>query len=869
HNCVACNKGKQHKASYKHISAVRLITDTLQLLHMDLFGPTNIRSIDQKYYSLVADLLTKAFDGPRFEYLVVHIGMVVNTAAGSYPSCCKGLVSAGSTMVLLVANPSSWDDDFSAGSTMILLVVILPAGCLVSAVILPAGRMVSAGCTMVLLLNKKVKGIRCDNGTEFKNAKLIELCGEKGIKRDYSNPRTPQQNGVAERKNRTLIEAARTMLADSKLPTMFWTEAVSTACYVLNRVSITNPHNKTPYELISGKVPQISHLKPFGCQVTILNTSDYLGKFEGKADDGYLVGYASNSKAYRVYNLPNKRVEETLNLRFLEDKPNVQGIGHELLMTLTILTIPLGKSKNTMFKLEAEINQGVSSAIKDFCWLDPLVQEPVALFLLMVYLLAVLLLIVILPGDSCICFHLLVKQLPDGLFISQDKYVKDMLTKFDMESVRTATTPYEAAKTKLKDETDPLLKKIFKYLKGQPKLGLWYPNDSPFQLEAYSDSDYAGSHGDRKSTTGGCQFLGRRLISCMQEADYCALPHRGQRYCLLQAAVLKGFFGFRTVADYGSILAAIVVRILPADRVSASGPWSLWFSACVRYLSFHPTARLARFLLLYYGSDLSQCLSASSVEHLSVSADVYPIRLPYLKGCWHHRAHSSNPHTVGMVVVAGRVIPNESVKVLLRDIVASFDSAIHRDHAGSFDAAVPSLVPAACVAAGSQVAYLLIYVDDIILTTSFPALLQQIIDSLHSEFDMTDLEALNYFLVQQICLYMHDPRELHFAALKCILRYVLGTLDFGLHLYASAATSQVGYTDADWAGCPSTRRSTSGYCVFFGDDLLSWSAKRQHTLSRSSAEVEYRGVANVVAETDWLRNQLRELHSPLSTATLV
>ncbi|GJY94772.1 hypothetical protein Tco_0511133 [Tanacetum coccineum] len=118
-----------------------------------------------------------------------------------------------------------------------------------------------------------------------------------------------------------------------------------------------------------------------------------------------------------------------------------------------------------------------------------------------------------------------VKQLPDGLFISQDKYVKDMLTKFDMESVRTATTPYEAAKTKLKDETDPpvnvhlyrkisacsrhqvtpltshlnAVKKIFKYLKGQPKLGLWYPKDSPFQLEAYSDSDYAGSHGDRKS----------------------------------------------------------------------------------------------------------------------------------------------------------------------------------------------------------------------------------------------------------------------------------------------------------------------------------------------------------------------------------
>ncbi|GKA93508.1 ribonuclease H-like domain-containing protein [Tanacetum coccineum] len=125
------------------------------------------------------------------------------------------------------------------------------------------------------------------------------------------------------------------------------------------------------------------------------------------------------------------------------------------------------------------------------------------------------------------------------------------------------------------------------------------------------------------------------------------------------------------------------------------------------------------------------------------------------------------------------------------------------------------------------------------------------------------------YAVQQVCLYMHDPREPHFSALKRILRYVQGTLDYGLQLFSSTTDSLIAYSDADWAGCPTTRRSTSGYCVFLGNNLLSWSSKRQPTLSRSSAEAEYRGVANAVAETCWIRNLLRELHTPLSSATIV
>ncbi|GKC20284.1 putative ribonuclease H-like domain-containing protein [Tanacetum coccineum] len=127
------------------------------------------------------------------------------------------------------------------------------------------------------LIDLRVKVIRCDNGTEFKNRVMNQFCEMKGIKREFSVARTPQQNGVAKRTNMTLIKAARTMLADSKLPTIFWAEAVNTTCYVQNRVLVIKPHNKTPYELFLGRKLALSFMRPLRCPVTILNTIDHLG----------------------------------------------------------------------------------------------------------------------------------------------------------------------------------------------------------------------------------------------------------------------------------------------------------------------------------------------------------------------------------------------------------------------------------------------------------------------------------------------------------------------------------------------------------------------------------------------------------------
>ncbi|GJU89668.1 putative ribonuclease H-like domain-containing protein [Tanacetum coccineum] len=127
------------------------------------------------------------------------------------------------------------------------------------------------------------------------------------------------------------------MLADSLLPTVYWAEAINTACYVLNRVLVTKPHNKTSYELIISRAPSISFMRPFGCHVTILNTLDPLGKFNGKAKEGFLVGYSVNSKAFRVFNTKTRKVKENPHVNILENKPNVAGKGPNWLFDIGFL----------------------------------------------------------------------------------------------------------------------------------------------------------------------------------------------------------------------------------------------------------------------------------------------------------------------------------------------------------------------------------------------------------------------------------------------------------------------------------------------------------------------------------------------------
>nr|GEZ59593.1 hypothetical protein [Tanacetum cinerariifolium] len=234
--CVACKKGKQHRASCK-TKPTSSIDQPLYRLHMDLFGPTFVKSLNKKSYCLVV-----TDDYSMFTWVFC-------------------LATKDETSLILKTFITGLENQLSL----------------------------------------KVKVIKSDNGTEFKNNDLNQFCGIKGIKREFS------------------------------------AKAVNTG-YVQNRVLVTKPHNKTPYELLHNRTPSIGFMRPFGCPVTILNTLDSLGKFDGKVDEGFLVRYYVISKAFRLFNSRTRIVQETLHVNFLENKPNVASSGPTWLFDIDSLT---------------------------------------------------------------------------------------------------------------------------------------------------------------------------------------------------------------------------------------------------------------------------------------------------------------------------------------------------------------------------------------------------------------------------------------------------------------------------------------------------------------------------------------------------
>ncbi|GJU23739.1 uncharacterized mitochondrial protein-like protein, partial [Tanacetum coccineum] len=392
------------------------------------------------------------------------------------------------------------------------------------------------------LIDQRVKIIRCDNGTEFKNKEMNRFCERKCIKREFSVARTPQQNGVAERKNRTLIEAARTMLADFKLHTTFWAEAVNTACYVklewrqyLENITFCYHYGNAGTKVYDDSGDDEKNVTEYPKEEDNVNNTNNVNNVSSiMSNSTNNVNAASINEVNAVGAKTSIELLDDLNILELEDivySDDDEDVGAKADMNNLDTFMYVSPILTTRIHKDHPVEQIIRdlNSVPQTRRMTKNLEE----------------------------HGLKLKQKKDGIFISQDKYVTEILKKFGFTDVKTASTPMETQKILLKDEdgeevdvhlyrsmigllmyltssrTDimfavcacaryqvnprvshlHIVKRKFRYLKGQPKLGLWFLKDSPFDLVAYTDSDYAGASLDRKSTIGGCQFLRSRLIS--------------------------------------------------------------------------------------------------------------------------------------------------------------------------------------------------------------------------------------------------------------------------------------------------------------------------------------------------------------------
>ncbi|KAK1415024.1 hypothetical protein QVD17_30793 [Tagetes erecta] len=787
--CPACLKGKQHRMSFKS-KLENSISKPLQMLHMDLFGPTNVQSIGRKSYCLVII------------------------------------------------------DDFTRFSWVYFLHAKSETAELLKEFIIKIENQ----------LECKVKTLRSDNGTEFKNANVDLFCAEKGIARQYSAPRTPQQNGVAERKNRTLIEAARSMLADAKIPITFWDEAIATACFVQNRTLLVQDKQKTSYELLFGRKPNISYLKAFGCPVSILNLNEHLGKFESKSDDGFFLGYSSVKRKEGISQAPgpsgsqedqeSNNHEENVNSQMspndggsvqnqpssdpnaevipesfdyfinspdqvpnftphtssiLQDLPNLNTSNLETQVQGGDIPIHRIHKKHPVSQIIGPLNQrttrsqteqanvclyscflsqvvpkNISEALQDNSWIEAMQEE-----LLQFRKQEVWKLVDLPEGENAIGTRWLYKNKPDerGIVVrNKARLIAQGYTQeegIDYEEVFAPVARLEAIRVFLAYASFMKFKVFQMDVKGAFLYGPITDDVYVRQPPGFEDPDYPHrvyklskalyglhqapriwyetlskhllEHGFTRGQIDPTLFMKREnddLLCVQVYVDDIIFGSTSESMCKEFEEIMKSRFQMSSMGEINFFLGLQV-------KQSADG------------------------VFINQSKFVEKLLKKFKMQ------DCQTIRTPSDVNC--------------------KIQPDPKGKAV--------DQTLYRSMIGSLmylTASRPDIMYAVCVCAR----------------------------------------------------YQSDPKESHLVAVKRIFRYLKGKPNLGLWYPYEGNFELYSYSDSDFGGCALDRKSTTGGCQFLGPRLVSWQCKKQTNVSVSTAEAEYIAASAGCSQVLWLQNQL-------------
>ncbi|GJX83321.1 retrovirus-related pol polyprotein from transposon TNT 1-94 [Tanacetum coccineum] len=718
-------------------------------------------------------------------------------------------------------------------------------------------------------LNKTVQFMRTDNGTEFVNKDLTDFYESVGITHEKTVLRTPQQNGVVEQQNRTLVEVARTMLIFSKAPLFLWAEVVATARYTKNRSLIHTLHNKTPYELVHDKKPDLSFLRIFGALCYPTNDSEDIGKLKAKADIGFFVGYAPNRKGYKIYNKRARQIMETIHVTFDELTEQTAPVNSSLGPNHNLLTLgpissglvpnsapatpyvpPTNKDlENCGDRRHLMITRGsLKIFIKNWLnhqavihyhprlinhlWyittdshpLDNIIGNPSRPVSTRKQL----------ATDALWCFYnsVLSKVEPKNFksAVTEDCWfqaMQDEIHEFDRLDVWELVPPPDCAmiialkwiyKVKLDEYGDVLKNKARLVAKGyRQEEGLDFEESFAPVARLEAIRIFLANAASKNMTVYQMDVKTAFLNGELKEEVYVSQPEgfvdpdRPHHVYRLK----KALYGLKQAprAWYDTLSKFLLAQgfskgvVDPTLFIRKTGKHTLHVQIYVDDIIFASTdpKDCDRF-----SNEMSSKFQMSMMGQISFFLGLQISQNP--RGIFINQSKYANEILKKFDLHKSDPVDTPMVERTKLDEDLSgipVDQTQYRSMIGS-----------------------LMY-----LTASRPDLV---------------------FAVCMCARYQSKPTKKHLEAVKRVFRYLQGSINMGLWYPKDTAMALTAYADADHAGCQDTRRSTSGSAQFLGDKLVSWSSKKQTSTSISSTEAEYIAMSGCCAQILWMRSQLSD-----------
>ena len=709
-----------------------------------------------------------------------------------------------------------------------------------------------------------IKVLRSDNGTEFLSNNMLQYISSQGIIHQTSCVGTPQQNGVAERKNRDLLEKTRALMIHMHVPKKFWSFAILTATYLINRLPSRVLGFKSPYEVLKGRKIDLTHLKVFGCVCFVHIQTLNRDKLDARATKCVFMGYSTTQKGYKCFNPVTKKCTVSRDVKFEEDYPYFTSQGEDLVDMFPLpqnFNYPMLENRSVIVSPDCEevqTDQITASESEDEFYSDhsppstesqvikrnpPRIRKPpVRLQDYVTYASRH-------PINECISFS--------KVSTSHATFLSEIDKQYEPRSFQEALLLPQWNQA-MKEELCALEENCTWTLVQLPP---------------------------RKKAVGS-----RWIYKTKFKADGSIERHKAR-------LVARGFtqtFGVDYKETFAPVAKMNSVRVLLSVAINCG--WSL-YQMDVKNAFLHGELQEEVYMQPPPGYDGIKgnmvCKLHKAIYGLKQSPRAWYAKLSSVlekAGFMRSNADSSLFVRTGtrgklvvliyvddLIITGDNTVEIEALKLSLHQVFAIKDLGRLKYFLG---------IEMATSSKGlflHQRKYVLDLLQEAKMLDCKPAI-TPVDCKLKLSIDGEAMHDVSYYqrlvgkliyltitrpdityAVSLASQFMHSPTVDHLNLVKRILRYLKGSIGQGITMHNNQSTVISGYTDADWAGNAIDRKSITGYCTFVGGNLVTWKSKKQQVIARSSAEAEYRAMAATACELIWLKGLLSDLGFPSST----